>query len=53
MALGGCPYAKGAKGNVSTEEVVLLLQAKGYKIAIDLEALQNAHQTLQRIKNYL
>jgi hydroxymethylglutaryl-CoA lyase len=37
--LGGCPYAKGATGNVATEDVVYLLQGMGIDTGIDLEAL--------------
>ncbi len=37
--LGGCPYAKGATGNVATEEVVFLLEGLGVKTGIDLKAL--------------
>jgi hydroxymethylglutaryl-CoA lyase len=37
--LGGCPYAKGATGNVSTEDVVYLLQGLGIDTGIDLDAL--------------
>jgi hydroxymethylglutaryl-CoA lyase len=37
--LGGCPYAKGATGNVATEEVVYLLQGLGADTGIDLDAL--------------
>lgn len=37
--LGGCPYAKGATGNVATEDVVFLLQGLGIPTGIDLEAL--------------
>lgn len=37
--LGGCPYAKGASGNVSTEDVVYALHGLGYNTGIDLEAL--------------
>lgn len=37
--LGGCPYAKGATGNVATEDVVHLLQGLGADTGIDLEAL--------------
>lgn len=42
--LGGCPYAKGATGNVSTEEVVYLLHGLGIDTGIDLEALVDAGQ---------
>jgi hydroxymethylglutaryl-CoA lyase len=37
--LGGCPYAKGATGNVATEDVVYLLHGLGADTGIDLEAL--------------
>jgi hydroxymethylglutaryl-CoA lyase len=37
--LGGCPYAKGATGNVATEDVVYLLQGLGLETGVDLRAL--------------
>ena len=37
--LGGCPYAKGATGNVATEDVLYLLQGLGIETGIDLERL--------------
>ena len=37
--LGGCPYAKGATGNVATEDVVYLLHGLGIETGIDLEKL--------------
>ena len=37
--LGGCPYAPGAKGNVATEAVVALLEARGFTTGIDADAL--------------
>lgn len=37
--LGGCPYAKGASGNVATEDVVYLLDGLGIHTGIDLKAL--------------
>ncbi|MCF6436230.1 hydroxymethylglutaryl-CoA lyase [Pseudoalteromonas sp. MMG022] len=40
--LGGCPYAKGASGNVATEDVVYLLQGLGINPQIDLERLAKA-----------
>lgn len=40
--LGGCPYAKGATGNVATEDVVYLLNGLGYETGIDLEKLIDA-----------
>lgn len=50
--LGGCPYAKGASGNVSTEDLYYLLSKMGFQTGIDLDALmlasQNISQVLQR-----
>jgi len=37
--LGGCPYAKGATGNVATEDVVYMLHGMGIDTGIDLDAL--------------
>ena len=37
--LGGCPYAKGASGNVATEDVVYLLAGLGVQTGIDLDKL--------------
>ena len=36
---GGCPYAKGASGNVASEDVVYLLQGLGLECGVDLPAL--------------
>lgn len=36
---GGCPYARGASGNVATEDVVYMLQGMGIDTGIDLDAL--------------
>ena len=40
--LGGCPYAKGATGNVATEDVVFLLNGLGIETGIDLDRLVDA-----------
>jgi hydroxymethylglutaryl-CoA lyase len=37
--LGGCPYAKGATGNVATEDVVYLLQGMGIETGLNLDKL--------------
>jgi hydroxymethylglutaryl-CoA lyase len=37
--LGGCPYAKGASGNVATEDVVYMLQGLGIDTGVDLARL--------------
>ncbi len=42
--LGGCPYAKGATGNVATEDVVYMLHGMGIATGIDLDALLDAGQ---------
>lgn len=35
--LGGCPYAKGATGNVATEDVLYLLEGQGFETGVDLQ----------------
>ena len=42
--LGGCPYAKGASGNVATEDVVFMLNGMGIRTGIDLNQLLKAGQ---------
>ncbi|MDI9331324.1 MAG: hydroxymethylglutaryl-CoA lyase [Alphaproteobacteria bacterium] len=42
--LGGCPYAKGATGNVATEDVVYMLHGMGIETGIDLNTLIDAGQ---------
>ena len=53
--LGGCPYAKGATGNVATEDVVYMLHGLGLDTGIDLDKLIDAGQYisdfLQRSSN--
>ena len=48
--LGGCPYARGATGNVATEDVVYMLHGMGIETGIDLDALIDAGEM---ISNYL
>ena len=40
--LGGCPYAKGATGNVATEDVLFMLRGMGIETGIDMDALVDA-----------
>ena len=40
--LGGCPFAKGATGNVATEDVVFMLHGMGIETGIDLDQLVQA-----------
>ena len=37
--LGGCPYAKGATGNVATEDVLYLLDGLGIETGVDMRKL--------------
>ncbi|AYF49588.1 hydroxymethylglutaryl-CoA lyase [Pseudomonas fluorescens] len=47
--LGGCPYAKGASGNVATEDVLYLLNGLGIDTGIDLDALMRAGQHISQV----
>ena len=40
--LGGCPYAKGATGNVASEDVLYLLQGLGIDTGVDMTGLRRA-----------
>lgn len=42
--LGGCPYAKGATGNVATEDVLYMLHGMGVTTGIDLDAMVDTGQ---------
>ena len=46
--LGGCPYAQGASGNVATEDVVYLLQGLGIDCGVDLKALLQAAEYIDK-----
>ncbi len=46
--LGGCPYAKGATGNVATEDVVYMLRGMGIDTGIDLDQLIDAADAISR-----
>jgi hydroxymethylglutaryl-CoA lyase len=45
-ALGGCPFAPGATGNVATEAVVKALENQGVKVGVDLQKLLRARRLL-------
>ncbi len=47
--LGGCPYAKGASGNVATEDVLYLLNGLGIETGIDLERLIDAGRQISHV----
>jgi hydroxymethylglutaryl-CoA lyase len=46
--LGGCPYAKGATGNVATEDVVYMLNGLGIETGIDLDLVVDAGQFISQ-----
>jgi len=46
--LGGCPYAKGATGNVATEDVLYMMRGLGITTGIDFEAVVEAGQFISR-----
>ena len=47
--LGGCPYARGATGNVATEDVVFMLHGMGIDTGLDLDALVDAGAFISRV----
>ncbi len=47
--LGGCPYAKGASGNIATEDVVYMLSGMGIETGIDLSSLVSTSQWICNI----
>ncbi len=47
--IGGCPYAKGATGNVSTENVIYMLHGMGIKTGIDLPLLVAAGKQISQV----
>ncbi len=46
--LGGCPYAKGASGNVATEDVLYMLNGLGIKTGVDMAGLLDASAFISR-----
>ncbi|MGB3934553.1 MAG: hydroxymethylglutaryl-CoA lyase [Burkholderiales bacterium] len=49
--LGGCPYAKGATGNVATEDVVYMLHGLGIETGIDLDKLVDTGMWISGVLN--
>jgi hydroxymethylglutaryl-CoA lyase len=47
--LGGCPYAKGASGNVASEDVLYMLDGLGIETGIDLDKLIHAGQRVSQV----
>jgi len=46
--LGGCPYAPGAAGNISTEDLVYMLSGMGYETGVDVNRLTEAGAYIQQ-----
>jgi len=46
--LGGCPYAKGASGNVATEDLVYMLHEMGIETGVDLNSTLKSAQLIER-----
>ncbi len=49
--LGGCPYAKGASGNLATEDLLYLLNKSGYETGISIEKILSASNYIRTILN--
>ena len=47
--LGGCPFARGATGNLATEDLVYLLHGMGIETGVDLEKLVDAGQFIRGV----
>lgn len=47
--LGGCPYAKGASGNVATEDVVYMLNGLGIETGVDLDKVCEAGRFISNV----
>ena len=47
--LGGCPYAKGATGNVGTEDVLFMLNGLGIETGVDIERLVDAAEFISNL----
>ena len=44
--LGGCPYAKGASGNLATEDLLFMLEGMGVRTGVDLDHVIRAGATI-------
>ncbi|MDO8956980.1 MAG: hypothetical protein Q7W38_09085 [Deltaproteobacteria bacterium] len=48
--MGGCPFAPGAKGNTSTEDLVFMFEEMGVRTGVNLTALMEASRYFKRVK---
>jgi hydroxymethylglutaryl-CoA lyase len=46
--LGGCPYAKGASGNLATEDLLYMLHGMGFRTGVELDKVCQASQFLEK-----
>ena len=51
--LGGCPFAPGAKGNVATEDVVMMVEQMGFTTGINMPALLQAVSRASEFTGYV
>ncbi len=49
--LGGCPYAKGASGNVATEDVLYMLESLGVKTGVSLDKVLETSEFILSVLN--
>lgn len=49
--LGGCPYAKGASGNVATEDLIYMLNGMGLNTGVDLYKVMEAGEFICKAVN--
>ncbi len=49
--MGGCPYAKGASGNVATEDVLYMLNGMGVNTGIDIQKILMASEFILKALN--
>lgn len=47
--LGGCPYAKGASGNVASEDVLYMLDGMGIETGVDMQGLLRASHYITKV----
>ena len=49
--LGGCPYIKGATGNISTEDVLFMLDSMGIETGMNFEKIMEAGEKIIKLVN--
>ena len=49
VGIGGCPFIKGAAGNVPTEDAVHMFESMGIDTGIDLKSLMSAVEYLEKV----